>query len=206
MIVHAIRAAWESALFDSVVVSTDDHEIAAIARSAGAKTPFVRPASLADDVTATAPVVAHAIQKCNEIGWVASEVCCIYPCAPLLEVSDLKAAYELLVDRKADFVYPVTEFAHPIQRAMRMINDRMVFLHPDKEACRTQDLETTFYDAGMFYWGTAKAWLAGGRMHTDGLGMRVPNWRVVDIDSEDDWIRAELLFRQRQNLSKGGKS
>ena len=105
-----------------------------------------------------------------------------------------------------DFVYPVTEFAHPIQRAMRKLpNGQMQFLNPKYEITRTQDLEKTFHDAGQFYWGKASAWLQNKKMHTDGLGMEIPNWRVVDIDSIDDWKRAENIYKARNNESDANK-
>ncbi len=195
MIARAISIAQQSALFDQVVVSTDDAEIAAIARQAGAQTPFTRPPELSDDLTPTVPVVAHAIQACNELGWVIRQACCIYPCVPLLHPGDMAQAFEILLKREADFVYPVTSFAHPVQRAMRRLDTgQMQFLQPQHEMTRTQDLEMTFHDAGQFYWGQADAWLAHKKMHTAGLGLPIPNWRVVDMDNEDDWRRAELIY------------
>jgi len=196
MIAWAIDAAKASGLFDHIIVSTDDDEIATVAGSWGAETPFMRPKTLADDLTPTVPVIAHAVQSCMDLGWAVDYACCIYPCAPLLQAADLVAALEMLRDRDADFVYPVTEYAHPIQRAMRRLpGGQMQFFNPEYEMTRTQDLETAYHDAGQFYWGKATAWLAQKKMHTDGLGMPVPNWKVVDIDSADDWARAEHLFR-----------
>jgi pseudaminic acid cytidylyltransferase len=196
MIAWAIAAAKASGLFDHILVSTDDDEIATVAGSWGAETPFMRPKTLADDLTPTVPVIAHAVQSCLDLGWTVDYACCIYPCAPLLQAADLVAALDMLEDHDAEFVYPVTEYAHPIQRAMRRLpGGQMQFFNPDYEMTRTQDLETAYHDAGQFYWGKATAWLARKKMHTDGLGMPVPNWRVVDIDSADDWARAEHLFR-----------
>lgn len=195
MIAWAIEKARTSLLFEHVIVSTDDEEIAQIAREWGAETPFMRPQELADDLTATVPVVAHAIRTCLDLGWKTDFACCIYPCAPFLQIEDLRSALDLAREQDADFAYPVAEYAHPIQRAMRRLPEgRMQFLHPEHELTRTQDLGKTYHDAGQFYWGKAAAWLAHRRMHSDGLGMPIPNWRVVDIDSADDWKRAELLF------------
>ncbi len=195
MIAWAISTARESSLFDRIIVSTDDEEIAELARNCGAETPFIRPAKLADDLTPTVPVIAHAVKSCIDLGWVADYVCCIYPCVPFLQVSDLAAALNLAQARNTDFVYPVAEYAHPIQRAMRQLpGGEMQFLTPEHELTRTQDLEKIYHDAGQFYWGKASAWLEQKKMHSDGLGMPIPNWRVVDIDSTDDWRRAELIF------------
>jgi pseudaminic acid cytidylyltransferase len=196
MIARTIEMALQSTLFDLVVVSTEDDEIAAIARQAGALTPFTRPSELSDDLTPTVPVIAHAVRACNELGWAVQQTCCIYPCVPLLCLGDLALALEMLLTNEADFVYPVTSFAHPVQRAMRRLDTgQMQFLQPQYEMTRTQDLEKTFHDAGQFYWGQADAWLAHKKMHTAGLGLPIPNWRVVDIDNEDDWRRAELIYR-----------
>jgi pseudaminic acid cytidylyltransferase len=196
MIAWAISTAKESGLFDHVIVSTDDKEIAVLAREWGAETPFVRPLNLADDLTPTVPVVAHAVTSCLDLGWIVEYVCCIYPCVPFLQVDDLIAALDLAKARKADFVYPVTEYSHPIQRAMRILsNGKMELFKPQFELTRTQDLEKSYHDAGQFYWGMTAAWIEHKKMHTDGLGMSIPNWRVVDIDSEDDWKRAELIFK-----------
>jgi pseudaminic acid cytidylyltransferase len=196
MIARAIATARGSGLFEHVVVSTDDAGIAEVAREAGAELPFERPPELADDLTPTAPVIAHAVRRCQELGWIVSHACCIYPCVPLLSANDMAQALQLALDSGADFAYPVTEYAHPIQRAMRRLpGGQMQFLQPAHELTRTQDLERTYHDAGQFYWGRATAWLARKRMHSAGVGYPIPHWRVVDIDTEDDWKRAELIFR-----------
>lgn len=193
MITWSISAALESRIFERVVVSTDDEEIANIAREAGAIVPFMRPRELSDDFTPTAPVIAHAIRTCIDFGWDISFACCIYPCAPTLSIEDLRQAAHICTERDASFVYPVTEYVHPIQRAMRRTDQgAMQFIQPEHELTRTQDLEKTFHDAGQFYFGKTEAWLAGLRMHTAGLGLPIPTWRVVDIDTPEDWRRAEL--------------
>lgn len=196
MIAWAVSIAQESGLFDQIVVSTDDDEIANVARQWGAVTPFMRPQVMADEHTPTVPVIAHAVKACADIGWITDYVCCIYPCVPFMQAGDLVAALELARLRDADFVYPVTEYAHPIQRAMRQLpSGKMEFFDPACEMVRTQDLEKSYHDAGQFYWGKSSAWLEQKKMHTDGLGMPIPNWRVVDIDSADDWYRAELVYQ-----------
>jgi len=194
MIVWAIGYAIESGLFDKVIVSTDDAHIAEVARAAGAEIPFARPDSLADDHTPTVPVISHAIEACEAMGWKIEYACCIYPCVPFLHSSDLVDAFALMQARDVPFAYPVTIYSHPIQRAMRRLSTgQMQLLQPAHELSRTQDLEESYYDTGQFYWGKASAWKARMKMHTAGVGMVVPNWRVVDIDTADDWKRAELL-------------
>lgn len=195
MIVHAIAAALDSRLFEHVVVTTDDPEIADTARRAGAEIPFVRPAELADDHTPTVPVVAHAIEALEQIGWPVATVCCIYPGVPFIQVADLAAALDLLRNSGADYAFPVAEFQAAIQRALRRTPEgRMSPFHPEFELMRTQDLEPAYHDAGQFYWGSRDAWLSNPRIHSNAAGLVIPNWRVVDIDTPEDWERAEILY------------
>lgn len=195
MIAYAIRAAADSGVFDEIVVSTDDPEISEVAIRFGAKVPFLRPAELADDHTPTVPVIAHAIDACARVlGGAASEVCCIYPGVPFIHAGDLKSGLALLEEGRSAFVFPVTGFPSPIQRALRRSPDGAVQpFFPEHAATRTQDLEPGFFDAGQFYWGKAAAWLAGLNIHLNGRTLLLPEWRVVDIDNESDWERAELL-------------
>jgi pseudaminic acid cytidylyltransferase len=195
MIAHAIDAALASGMFAHVIVSTDDEEIVAIARAHGAEVPFVRPADLADDHTPTVPVIAHAITACRELGWAVDHACCIYPGVPFLRVEDLVQALQLLHSSGAPYAFPVTEFPSAIQRALRRLPDgRMTPFNPEFELTRTQDLEPAYHDAGQFYWGKAEAWLTNNRVHASGVGLVIPNWRVVDIDTLADWERAEILY------------
>lgn len=195
MLSYAIEAAQKSGLFDHILVSTDDEEIAETARAFGAEAPFRRPAELADDFTPTVPVIAHAIRACAGLGWQADEICCIYPCVPLLDPEDLKRAHRLLGAGIARFVFPVAQFPSAIQRALRRGEDgRVRPFDPAHVNARTQDLEPAYYDAGQFYWGRAEAWLEGGDIHADAAAIEIPQWRAADIDTPDDWRRAEALF------------
>ena len=117
MIAYAIRAALASGSFDKVIVSTDDAEIAQVAREAGAEVPFTRPPDLSDDHTPTVPVIAHAITTCRGLGWAVEDVCCIYPGVPFIAVADLQAGHRLLQEGRSAYVFPVTGFPSPIQRA-----------------------------------------------------------------------------------------
>jgi len=196
IIAHSIEKALSSCLFDRIIVSTDDHEIADIAVRFGAEVPFVRPPSLADDTAPTVPVIAHTIEFCEDSKRPIDYVCCIYPCAPFIEVHDLVASLRMLESTGASYAYPVTEFSHPIQRAMiRSDKGEMKFIRPECEMMRTQDLPKAYHDAGQFYWGRASAWRALKKMHSEGVGLIVPHWRIVDIDTMDDWQRAESLFQ-----------
>jgi pseudaminic acid cytidylyltransferase len=195
MIAYAITAAKSSGLFEHVIVSTDDSEIAQIAAEWGAETPFVRPRELADDHTPTVPVVAHATRACEELGWRIDLACCIYPGVPFIQIDDLKGALALLESSTADYCFPVTEFPSAIQRALKRNSDgQMSPFYPQYELTRTQDLEPAFYDAGQFYWGSANVWKTNARLHSGGVGYLIPNWRVVDIDTPDDWHRAETIY------------
>lgn len=194
VISYAITAAINSGLFEHVLVSTDDEEIASIAKDWGAEIPFMRPVELADDFAATVPVVTHAIQACEALGWQFLYACCIYPAVPFIEVADLRGAFKQLELGHADYCFPVTEFPSAIQRALsKKKSGLMQPLYSEFELTRTQDLEPVYYDAGQFYWGKKEAWLNNQSIHSSGLGFVIPSWRVVDIDTPEDWDRAERL-------------
>lgn len=196
MIAYAIDAAKESGLFEHIVVSTDDEEIANISNVLGAETPFIRPAELSDQFTGTVPVIAHAIGTCRTLEWAFDQVCCIYPGVPFIQIEDLKGALASMTSKGAQYCLPVTEYPSPIQRALLLLeNGNIQPFYPEFETTRTQDLTPAYYDAGQFYWGKADAWLTNQNIHSNGLGYRIPNWRVVDIDTLDDWQRAELTYR-----------
>lgn len=199
MLAYAIQAAQKSGCFSKVVVSTDDEEIAGVARQLGAEVPFLRPASLADDHTGTTPVVIDTIQRLDQLGIQAEHYCCIYATVPLIQADDLKAAYRRLIASQAPFVYTVAEFGFPIQRAVRMDEQgRVTPFWPEQMAKRSQDLEPAYQDAGQFYWGTRAAWLDGiSPVGGEGNGHILPRHRVVDIDTPEDWHLAELLYQVR---------
>lgn len=194
MIAHAITAARDSGLFDHVIVTTDDAEIAAISREYGAETPFIRPAELADDHTPTVPVIAHSITACQMMGWNIEFACCIYPAVPFIKIDDIKGCFELISQSGADYTFPITEFPSAIQRALKRDSaGKMSPFYPQYEMTRTQDLELAFFDVGQFYWGKKTAWLSNPRVHNSGNGYPIPAWRAVDIDTPEDWHRAELM-------------
>lgn len=200
MIAWSIAAALDSGLFDKVIVSSDDDEIAAIARAEGADIPFLRPAELSDDHTGTLPVVCHAIKWCISAGERPDEVCCIYATAPFIDVADLRRGYEVLQNSKADFAFSVTPYAAPIQRALRIReNGRVEMFDPSKFGVRSQDLEDAWHDAAQFYWGRGDAWLSGKPLFgPHAAPVLLPRHRVQDIDTLADWDYAELMLRARQ--------
>lgn len=196
MIGYAIEAALACEGIDRVVVSTDDDEIAAIAEGFGAELPFRRPADLADDITPTVPVIAHAIGACREMEWDVSHACCIYPGVPFIRTRDLGEALALLRQHGDEgYTFPVTGFPSPIQRALKRGEGGAVEpFDPRHVGTRTQDLEPAYFDAGQFYWAAADTWLADKAIHANGRAIVLPEWRVVDIDTPADWDRAEMLY------------
>ena len=194
MIAWSITAALESGAFEHVIVSTDDPEIAETARIEGAEVPFMRPPELSDDHTATVPVIAHAL---GEALWGVQEVlCCLYATAPFVQGSDIRAAYDLMQNTGADYAFPVTSFAFPIQRSVRLRGDgRMEMFSPEHALTRSQDLDEAYHDVGQFYWGKRAAWRAGTPMMGPASApLIIPRHRAQDIDTPEDWDLAERLF------------
>jgi pseudaminic acid cytidylyltransferase len=207
MISHSIKAAIDSRLFQHIVVSTDDLEIASISRAFGASVPFIRHPSLADDHTATVSVIADVANRCGSLGWRPEFICCIYPCAPLLSTDDLSNALEALKKSEASYSMPVTEYQSAIQRALQLTDQGMVVaMHPQHEASRTQDLPKAFHDAGQFYWGRFDSWKRQQRIYESSTAIVIPHWRAVDIDTIDDWQRAELFFEVAKSFTGCSRS
>jgi pseudaminic acid cytidylyltransferase len=203
MIAYAIEAAKESHLFSRIIVSTDDLEVSEISQRYGAEIPFLRPAELADDHTPTVPVVAHAIHELESRGDRYDYVCCLYPCVPFLEGKDLINGLLLLKQGSTDYCFSVGEYYSPIQRALKMSKDgRLSPFFPEFELSRTQDLERAYHDAGQFYWGKKHAWLTNPHIHKTGVGFPVPWLKASDIDTSEDWARAELMFKCFDLFSK----
>jgi N-acylneuraminate cytidylyltransferase len=183
-------------LFERIIVSTDDSEIAALAVQAGADVPFRRPAELSGDRTATAPVVEHSVRAMADAGFMPAFVCCVYPAAVLTRGEDFAAAYAMLRDTSCDYVFSATTFQSSIHRALRIDDAGGVSMFwPQYELTPSQELEPAFHDAGQFYWGRREAWLTGRPIFGPNSRMLVlPHYRVQDIDTLDDWKRAELIF------------
>lgn len=197
LIAYSLEAAKESGLFDAILVSTDDEDIARTALNYGATHIIHRPASLADDFTGTTPVVQHAIRTFQEANGPVDFVCCIYATAPFLSAESLiKGAEALTQAPEKSFAFSVTSFAFPIQRAIRLAEGGVEAVSPDDMARRSQDLEECYHDAGQFYWGRAEAFLqARGMFATHSIPIILPRHLVQDIDTEEDWARAELMYR-----------
>ncbi len=205
MIEWSIRVALQSKCFDRVVVSTDDSEISQVAVACGAEVPFLRPVELSDDHTATIPVIAHAIDWQNSNGEQVTEACCLYATAPFVKCEDLRVGLEKLLLGDAEYVFTLTSFPYPIQRALRVNSHQQVeMFQPEHFNTRSQDLTEAWHDAGQFYWGKANAWLSQTPiLGTCSSAVQIPRWRVQDIDTPEDWKRAELMFNCLNQIPEG---
>jgi len=193
----SIDAALQSDCFDQVVVSTDDAEIADVALKCGAQVPFIRPASLSDDHTTTTAVIAHAIDWFAAQGEAPEQVCCLYATAPFMTAEDLRAGLRVLTESGVDYAFSVTSYSFPIQRAIRITSgQRIEMFNPESFNSRSQDMEEAFHDAGQFYWGRATAWQKNIAIFgSTSSPVLLPRYRVQDIDTEEDWLDAELKFK-----------
>lgn len=195
MIAWSIEAARSSGLFDRIVVSTDDEEIAEVARMWGAEVPFMRPDELSNDYAATTAVIAHATQWVLDQGFDVAAVCCIYATAPFVHTDDLGRGWDALNSGDWDYAFTVTDFAAPIFRSFKQTAEGGVeMFFPEHFGTRSQDLPVALHDAGQFYWGRPAAWLEGRRIFDRrSVPVIIPRWRVQDIDTPEDWARAEIL-------------
>ena len=197
MIAWSISAAQESSCFDRIIVSTDDEEIAEVARSFGAEVPFLRPSHLADDQATTQDVIGHALEWFQRQGQVCEVLCCLYATAPFVQPTDLQSADTNLSEAETGtVVFAATSFPFPIQRAIRVdAEGYSSMFQPDQFATRSQDLEEAFHDAGQFYWATPQTWSTVVNLFEGARPIILPRWRVQDIDTEEDWFRAELMHQ-----------
>lgn len=196
MIAWSIEAARSSGCFDRIIVSTDDEEIAGVARQWDAEVPFMRPPELADDSTGTTAVMKHAIEWCTANGLSPDPVCCVYATAPFLRPADLRAGLDLLLNEDCDYAFAATDYPAPIQRAFRISPaGRVSMFNPEYFTARSQDLQPAYHDAAQFYWGRASAWIAGRPVFSPAAAaVLLPRYRVQDIDTPEDWVRAERMF------------
>lgn len=197
IIAYSIGAALDCGLFDRVIVSTDDEEIADVARQHGADIPFIRPAQLADDFTGTNAVVSHAIGWYRDQGDHVEYACCIYATAPFVQPEYLRQGFDSLSSSGKSFAFSITSFPFPIQRAVRINADgALEAMFPEHVSSRSQDLEEAYHDAGQFYWGTAEAFVESRPLFSpESVPVILPRYLVQDIDTLEDWRRAELLYQ-----------
>lgn len=197
MIAYSIEAALKSCCFDRVIVSTDDVEIADIAHVFGAEVPFFRPAELSNDMVGTLPVIKHSIEWFEQIGEQPESVCCLYATAPFAQAQAIALAYEQLQASKAEYCFTVTSFAFPIQRAVKLTRENSLeMFYPEYFNTRSQDFEEAYHDAGQFYWGKAEAFKKMKPLFSEFSSPYIlPRHLVQDIDTPEDWFRAELMHK-----------
>jgi len=200
IIAYSIQAAKESGCFDKIVVSTDDNEIAEVAKQYGAEVPFIRPIELSDDYTNTNDVVKHAINWFTEQGINIDYTCCIYATSPFLQAQFLREGFKALEISDKSFAFSVTNFPFPIQRAIKISNDGSVkAFYPEHIFSRSQDLEEAHHDAGQFYWGRSLAFMNDDLMYSNNsLSIILPRFFVQDIDTLEDWEHAEYMYKVLQ--------
>lgn len=203
MIAWTIETAKLSGLFEHIMVSTDDAEIAKVAEKWGAEVPFIRPPELSNDFVGTTEVIAHATQWALAQSWPVNAVCCIYATAPFAQVDDLKRGLEALESGNWEYAFTATDFASPILRSFKQNPDGGIeMFFPEHFATRSQDLPTALHDAGQWYWGRPAAWIENKRIFDrHSIPVIIPRWRVQDIDNQDDWLRAELIFKQLKEVA-----
>lgn len=195
MIAWSIETAIGSGVFDRVIVSTDDDEIARVAKEFGAEVPFLRPRELATDFVGTTEVIGHAAKWAIDRSCKLSAVCCIYATAPFIQVEDIRRAWTEFSTGKWEYIFAATDFPAPIFRSFSQAPQGGIeMFFPEHFDTRSQDLPTALHDAGQFYWGRPNAWIEGKRVFAShSKALMIPRWRVQDIDSYDDWLRAEMM-------------
>lgn len=202
LIAYAINAAKESGAFSEIIVSTDSEEIAQVATEYGATVPFMRPNDLADDYTSTAKVMQHAFKWLLENGSVMQYGCCIYATAAFVRPEFLRKGYQIIRNKKVSSAFAVTSYEFPIFRSLK-INDAgyLEMLWSEHELTRSQNLPEAYHDAGQFYWVEIKRFLRTHQFYSpDALPVMIPRYLVQDIDTEEDWVRAELMYQASRNM------
>ncbi|MDR1753713.1 MAG: pseudaminic acid cytidylyltransferase [Eubacterium sp.] len=196
IIAYSIEAALKTKIFDEVMVSTDDNEIAETAKKFGASVPFFRSAEMSADMAMTAPVLIEVLNEYKKLGKIFTYVCCLYPCAPFVTFERLKEGMELLVKTDADSVLPVVKFSYPPQRCLVVRDGKMIMKYPENYNVRSQDLESLYHDAGQFCCVKTESLIEEEKLLCrNTLSIILSESEVQDIDTEDDWKEAEIKYR-----------
>lgn len=196
IIAYSIEAALNSGLFNDVIVSTDDQEIAEIAIKYGAKVPFYRSKKNSDDFATTFDVLEEVYQYYLKKGETINTICCIYPCAAFTTEEKLTLSYKLFSENNFDSLLPIIEFSFPIQRALKIEKNNVAYSNPEFALKRTQDLEKRYHDAGQFYWMDAQTIMNKKTVLTENTGFYIiSDLEAHDIDTETDWKLAELKYK-----------
>ncbi len=200
IISYTIKSAIESKLFDEVMVSTDDDEIAEIAKKYGATIPFLRSDQSSNDTATTVEVISEVLSKYESLGISYNEFCCIYPCAPFVSSDLIIEAYQKFSAGNFDTVFPIVRYSTPIQRALKTSGDLVEMYDNRFQNIRSQDLPLAFYDAGMFYWSSKKNIEKNNKLFTENSSfIELDELRTQDIDNEIDWKLAELKYELLQH-------
>jgi pseudaminic acid cytidylyltransferase len=197
IIAYSIEAAINCKLFDEVMVSTDDEEIASIAIQYGANVPFLRSDENSNDYASTVDVILEVLQKYQNMDKLFTHACCIYPTAPLLQIKNLTKAYHILLNQNFETVFPITSFSFPILRALQVDEgNRVNMIWPENMTKRSQDLAPAYHDAGQFYWMKVSDIQQNKKLYTDYSGVVILNdLDVQDIDNDIDWVIAEMKYK-----------
>lgn len=203
ILAYSIQAALDSGVFDTVMVSTDDEEIAAIAKEYGAEVPFYRSEKTANDFATTADVILEVVEEYEKRGEQFDLVCCIYPTAPFLTGEKLRKAVEKLEISDADTLIPVVAFSYPVQRALIVREEKLVFEYPQYMDSRSQDLEPHYHDVGQFYVLKTEAFKKNKKLMLGNiLPFEISELEVQDIDTPTDWEIAEMKYRILRNKAE----
>ena len=202
---YSIEVALNSNLFDEIMVSTDDDDVMQVALNCGAKVPFLRSQNSSDDHATLSDVIKEVINKYEQNNVTFQQICCLLPTAPFITIHNLKIAYNLMVKRSYNTVFPVKSFPHPIQRALRIDKNtgKVSMVWPENLNIRSQDLTPTYHDCGQFYWMNTASFLEEGKIYSSNSGVIIlPEIEVQDIDTEEDWKNAEIKFKILKTCDK----
>jgi pseudaminic acid cytidylyltransferase len=201
IIAYSIKASLESGIFQEVMVSTDDEEIAEVALKYGAKVPFLRSTENSNDFATTADVLLEVLNTYQEKGLYFDHACCLYPTAPFVTASKLQNAHSLLIENQADSVIPVASFSYPIWRSLKVENGKLLMNFPENMNKRSQDLPLAYHDVGQFYFFNVKKFLIQKKLFTENtVPLPISELEMQDIDNETDWKLAELKYKLIYNV------
>lgn len=195
IIAYSIEAALNSKLFEEVMVSTDDEEIGEVSKKYGASVPFLRSEKTSDEFATTADVLAEVINEYKKNGKKFDYLCCLYPTALFVTQQKLKDSLDLLLKTNTDSLIPIVKFSYPIQRALKVVENRLEYAWPENAIKRSQDLEPMYHDAGQFYWINISVFLTQQKILTDNsVAYEISDLESQDIDNESDWNMAEIKY------------
>lgn len=202
IIAYSIQAALQSNLFDEVMVSTDDPEIAEIALQYGAKVPFFRSEKNSNDFSGTFEVIEEVVAEYKTLNIHPTQICCIYPCAPFIKSDQLIDSFHKLNEGNFDTVFPIVRYSTPVQRALMIKDEKIQMIEPQNALVRTQDLKPSFFDAGMFYWCAVEKLLENKKIISyNSSYIEIDEIESQDIDNENDWKIAELKYELLQKIT-----